>query len=55
MELKQTRGNSSSRKRILPIRRLSKAVHWRDLFSQLCTSKADPGTALEADVSSYRK
>ena len=53
MELKQATGNSSSRKRIHLIRRLSKAARWGNLFSQLCTSKADPRTALEAEVSSY--
>nr|XP_024397376.1 signal recognition particle subunit SRP68-like isoform X2 [Physcomitrium patens] len=48
MELKQATGTGSSRKRIHLIRRLAKAARWGELFSQLCTSKADSRTALEA-------
>lgn len=51
MELKQATGTGSSRKRIHLIRRLAKAARWGELFSQLCTSKADSRTALEAAVS----
>lgn len=53
-ELKQASGNASSRRRTHLIRRLAKAARWADLFSQLCTSKADPRTALEAAVSDFQ-
>lgn len=47
-ELKQSSGNANSRRRTHLIRRLAKAARWADLFSQLCSSKADDRTALEA-------
>lgn len=51
MEIKKASGSTSSRQRMHLIRRLAKAAHWGDLFSQLCSLKADARTALEAAVS----
>ncbi|CAM6030711.1 unnamed protein product [Sphagnum balticum] len=48
MEIKQAPQGASARAHMHLIRRLSKAAQWGDLFSRLCSEKADPPTALEA-------
>lgn len=50
MEIKQAPQGASARAHMHLIRRLSKAAQWGDLFSRLCSEKADPRTALEAAV-----
>ncbi len=50
MEIKQAPQGASARAHMHLIRRLSKAAQWGDLFSRLCSEKADSRTALEAAV-----
>lgn len=53
MEKRQLSDGPNARQRIYLIGRLRKAVKWATLFSQLCVTKGDSRTSLEAEVCSY--
>ncbi|KAK6913535.1 Signal recognition particle subunit SRP68 [Dillenia turbinata] len=56
MEKRQLPDGPNARQRIYLIGRLRKAVKWATLFSQLCASKGDSRTSLEAEAyASYMK
>ncbi|XP_022153234.1 signal recognition particle subunit SRP68 isoform X2 [Momordica charantia] len=50
MEKRQLPDGPNARQRIYLIGRLRKAVKWANLFAQLCASKGDPRTSLEAEA-----
>lgn len=50
VEKRETDGGSNARQRIYLIGRLRKAVKWATLFAQLCATKGDSRTSLEAEV-----
>lgn len=52
MEKRQLPDGPNPRQRIYLIGRLRKAVKWATLFAQLCASKGDSKTSLEAEVCS---
>ncbi|MCI08859.1 signal recognition particle 68 kDa, partial [Trifolium medium] len=49
MEKRQLPNGPNASQRIYLIGRLRKAVKWASLFSQLCATKADSRTSLEAE------